>query len=71
MNTDDKSLTERLAKLAEDVENLDIQSDVKFQIAQDDLEKISKENGEADEIFTQAGGVETTQQMLQEILGSE
>ena len=71
MNTDDKSLTERLAKLADDVENLDIETDVEFQIAQDDLEKISKDNGQADDIFTESEGVENTQRMLQDILGSE
>jgi len=71
LNADDTTLTERLAKLADEVDELDILSDVDFKIAQGDLDKINKDNTEADEIFKEAGGLDATQNMLQDILGSE
>lgn len=69
LNADNTSLTERLAKLAEEVDEMDILSDVEFKIAQDDLEKIDMETTEADSIFAETPSLDATQNSLLDILG--
>ena len=69
LNADNTSLTERLAKLADEVDEMDILSDVEFKIAQDDLDKVDMENNEADSIFAETPSLDAAQSSLLDILG--
>ena len=71
LSGENKSLTENLASLEKEVEELSIDVDVDFQMEKDRMDEIGSQTSDVDDILQGGGGLDATEDLLNGLLGDE